>query len=409
MKLISKYISVLIVTILLFSFNAVSVYAGTREENVVVYYENIKIFLNGKQIVPKDAKRRIVEPFIIDGTTYLPVRAIGNALSYNVDWEPETNTVVLEKNKAEASSTNEVEENIGSVRNENVNRVFNEIKIKINNVIITPQDVNGNIVEPFIIDGTTYLPLRAICNSLNIDVNWDDNDKTISLTSANIKTRSEFTYTKTSKTKTHNSIEEDSIDLELVERTKTKMKNSLQDSVVKVTSKNASKQLQGTGFFFDNNNLVLTNYHVVDACNHFEIEYKNSEVYEAFLVKYNKNIDLAVLYVPDIEDYDYLSFEYDDPEVDEVVYAVGYPAGTFDVTDGVISSLNYYVGGKYYIVSSAFLTHGNSGGPLLNQSGKVIGVNVAKVLETNYMTIPNFEAIELIDSIDTTNLDLFIK
>ena len=61
--------------------------------------------------------------------------------------------------------------------------VYNNIKITLNGNAVTPTDANGNVVEPFIIDGTTYLPLRAISNALNLDVSWDGNTKTAALTS----------------------------------------------------------------------------------------------------------------------------------------------------------------------------------------------------------------------------------
>lgn len=47
------------------------------------------------------------------------------------------------------------------------------ISININNNIISTKDVNGNIVNPFIIDGTTYLPIRAVSEALGKDVSWD--------------------------------------------------------------------------------------------------------------------------------------------------------------------------------------------------------------------------------------------
>ena len=50
-------------------------------------YNNIKISLNGQTITPKDANGNTVEPFAISGTTYLPVRAVGEALGLDVDWD----------------------------------------------------------------------------------------------------------------------------------------------------------------------------------------------------------------------------------------------------------------------------------------------------------------------------------
>jgi len=66
-------------------------------------YHNIKITLNEKEIVPTDVNGTYVEPFTIDGTTFLPVRAIASALGLNVEWDEATNTVKLsgEKSKNE--------------------------------------------------------------------------------------------------------------------------------------------------------------------------------------------------------------------------------------------------------------------------------------------------------------------
>ncbi len=60
---------------------------------------------------------------------------------------------------------------------------YNDIKIKVDGEMMTPTDATGAVVEPFIIDGTTYLPVRAIANALDLSVNWDGETKTINLMS----------------------------------------------------------------------------------------------------------------------------------------------------------------------------------------------------------------------------------
>lgn len=60
-------------------------------------YSNIKILLDGNEIVPKDANGNTIEPFIIEGTTYLPVRGIASSLGLNVEWDGATQTVKLNK------------------------------------------------------------------------------------------------------------------------------------------------------------------------------------------------------------------------------------------------------------------------------------------------------------------------
>ena len=71
------------------------VFAKQISTKAELFYNNIKISLNSKEVLPKDADGNYVEPFIINGTTYLPVRAVANALGINVDWDGSTNTVIL--------------------------------------------------------------------------------------------------------------------------------------------------------------------------------------------------------------------------------------------------------------------------------------------------------------------------
>ncbi len=71
------------------------VYAKQASESINVIYDNIKILIDGKEYQPTDANGNVVEPFIYNGTTYLPVRAIANAFDKDVDWEAQTSTVTL--------------------------------------------------------------------------------------------------------------------------------------------------------------------------------------------------------------------------------------------------------------------------------------------------------------------------
>ncbi len=64
-----------------------TVWAGSGMKNIDVMYDNIKIFMDGELVEPKDANGQTVEPFIYNGTTYLPVRAVGNAIGKDVSWD----------------------------------------------------------------------------------------------------------------------------------------------------------------------------------------------------------------------------------------------------------------------------------------------------------------------------------
>lgn len=73
-----------------------TVFATVGSRTAELWYNNIKIVLNGKEVVPTDANGNAIEPFTIDGTTYLPVRAISTALGLNVGWDAATSTVTLD-------------------------------------------------------------------------------------------------------------------------------------------------------------------------------------------------------------------------------------------------------------------------------------------------------------------------
>lgn len=61
---------------------------------------------------------------------------------------------------------------------------YTGINITLNGSAVTPADANGNAVEPFAIDGTTYLPVRGIASAMGLNVSWDQATQTVALTSA---------------------------------------------------------------------------------------------------------------------------------------------------------------------------------------------------------------------------------
>lgn len=64
-----------------------TVFADGFTKTAELFYNNVKIFIDGAEIVPKDANGNVVEPFILNGTTYLPVRAVANAFGKDVEWD----------------------------------------------------------------------------------------------------------------------------------------------------------------------------------------------------------------------------------------------------------------------------------------------------------------------------------
>lgn len=81
-----------------------TVFAEQISKTITAVYNNIKITIDGKQIEPKDANGNIVEPFVSNGTTYLPVRSIADAVGYDVEWDGNTSTVKLTKKIAQVAT-----------------------------------------------------------------------------------------------------------------------------------------------------------------------------------------------------------------------------------------------------------------------------------------------------------------
>lgn len=106
-----------------------TVFAKSSEETLQVLYDNIKIMIDGRECIPKDANGNVVEAFISDGTTYLPVRAIAEALGKEVSWDEEKNTVRI-FTKSEDITEDEIRHsfeekvlNDGSLQDYKINRV----------------------------------------------------------------------------------------------------------------------------------------------------------------------------------------------------------------------------------------------------------------------------------------------
>ena len=92
-----------VLTTLLVMLLVTTVFAAEISRTLTAVYRDIKITIDGKQIVPKDASGNVVEPFIVDGTTYLPVRAIAGVVGYDVSWDGNTNTVILSSGAADTA------------------------------------------------------------------------------------------------------------------------------------------------------------------------------------------------------------------------------------------------------------------------------------------------------------------
>lgn len=153
----------------------------------------------------------------------------------------------------------------------------------------------------------------------------------------------------------------------------------------------------GTGVIFSTDGYIVTNYHVIAGCLDCEVwvtnEYGVDSVYKAMMVGGDAKKDLAVLKI-EAEGLPVAEFGVSsDLVVGDKVYAIGNPLGTelrSTFTDGIVSAVdrNVDVDGvtMTLIQTNTALNSGNSGGPLINAYGQVIGINTIKMM-SGYDTI----------------------
>ena len=136
----------------------------------------------------------------------------------------------------------------------------------------------------------------------------------------------------------------------------------------------------GSGFFISGDGTVVTNYHVIDGAYEIYVVDCNGDMYAVTeILGYDSNIDLAVIQVDAVSVPATISNA--TPETGDTIYTLGNSAGEYydTFTNGIISNASRVVAGynpnMTYIQHTAPITHGNSGGPLINDKGEVIGIN----------------------------------
>lgn len=145
----------------------------------------------------------------------------------------------------------------------------------------------------------------------------------------------------------------------------------------------------GSGFVISNEGYIVTNHHVIDKADQIQVVFSNQEKeIEATLVGSDPKTDIAVLKInPKSLNNNALSWgDSNVSRVGDIVLAIGNPLGLGGtVTSGIISSINRDIGGGPYvdfIQTDAPINRGNSGGPLFNLSGEVIGINSMIISQT---------------------------
>ncbi|MDR1439177.1 MAG: copper amine oxidase N-terminal domain-containing protein [Clostridiales bacterium] len=146
-------------------------FAEKGSRAVQIHYQNLKIKLDGRMIIPEDANGKQVYPFLLDDRTYVPVRALAGALGYSVSWDAASATARLTKGGGKprygAPGARQSSE-AAVVEYADVSIVIDGKKAELDS-------------EPFIYGGTTYLPLRDIAGALGCSVGYEHATRTISI------------------------------------------------------------------------------------------------------------------------------------------------------------------------------------------------------------------------------------
>ena len=231
-------------------------------------------------------------------------------------------------------------------------------------------EVNGTQIDTdaVIIDDKTYVPLRGVFDAAGAEVSWNEETQTAGI---NIS----------------NSLSDDELIPSVIE--------SVSPSVVGIIGRGKTESyygsqegiMSGSGVIIKTGGEILTNAHVVKNMNTILVVMNDGKGYEAQLKYIDEDTDLAVVKIKKIGLPVVKFANSEDIVVGKQVIAIGTPI-TFSLrnsaTVGHISGLNRSVGEPYRLVQTdTAITHGNSGGALINMNGELVGITSSGYSGTN--------------------------
>jgi len=163
------------------------------------------------------------------------------------------------------------------------------------------------------------------------------------------------------------------------------IEHKLNDASAAVTNKKFEANFRATGFLVDANGYIITNAHVVDHAKNLIVENKKGEQFSATAVYSNPGTDLAILKITDtsfkrVSAIPY-TFSKTTTDLAEPIFTLGYPREEVVYGEGYLSAKSGYYGDTTSYQISISVNPGNSGGPVINKDGEVIGIISSK--ETN--------------------------
>ncbi len=180
--------------------------------------------------------------------------------------------------------------------------------------------------------------------------------------------------------------------------------HQIAETIFKVNTANGS----GSSFYLKKYNIFVTNFHVVKGAKTVSLESRRQDRFVGHVVMADENEDIAIIKTnEDFSGLPELDFsELSQLNVRDEVYVLGYPYGMpYTETQGIVSSPRQLMNGKYYIQTDAPVNPGNSGGPLVNANGQIIGITTSKFTEADNMgfAVPVNILAEVIEIYSTYN------
>jgi len=171
----------------------------------------------------------------------------------------------------------------------------------------------------------------------------------------------------------------------------------VEDSIDSIVSISTDKKF-GSGVIVDEDGYIITNEHVVRGISAAAVKTYDGKIHRMYVVDSDRDIDIAVIKIDG--DYEALRFgNSENVQIGEKVIALGSPGGfDFTVTQGIVSAHRFREGHNF-IQTDVSIHPGSSGGPLLDSSGRIIGINTEKSAD--------FEGIGF--AIESNEIEDFVK
>lgn len=347
---------------------ALALIAAMLPAAVAASAKAVDIYINGDLLnIPPS----FGEPFYdTNGRLQIPMRYIIQSCGYEVLWDNPTQTAVVQTTSGDVKIT------LGS------------------SVMQTPGGAVTMDTSAMAVNGRTYIPLRFALEALGFEVTWAAGAQADA-----VKITGQIGATAARQKLTAAQVSEQA---------------SPAVALVEVRDPDYTLLGTGSGFFIDPSGIAVTNYHVIDDGYFVVFKTLDNQEYLAYRVLYaDKERDIAVLRTGNVTQGRDENAPWSVPYLNmaapssihngDVVFAIGSPLGLENsITNGLVSNRERTLPGETYsyIQTSAPISPGNSGGPLLNEYGEVIGVNTMYILDTQNL---NFAVpISAISNVDLT-------